>query len=153
MPLWVVYHPPGTFSDDESKQAFSKSATSFYTSKGLPAFYVIVEFIQLNTNNTWIGGEKQDPNKPFVRIAIDHIARSMPDTDEYRLNATARLEELLKPHIADKGWKYEYHIDETDRRLWRIDGYVPPPTGSEAEQLWFSKNHAVPYDTEATVAN
>ncbi|CCF33378.1 hypothetical protein CH063_05583 [Colletotrichum higginsianum] len=45
MPLWIIYHPEGTFEDDASKEAFSADITKFYTTIGLPAFYVVANFI------------------------------------------------------------------------------------------------------------
>jgi Putative oxalocrotonate tautomerase enzyme len=34
---------------------------------------------------------------------------------------------------------------ETPRELWMIDGFAPPPAGSDAEKLWAKENRAIPY--------
>lgn len=31
MPLWLIFHPDGTFEDDESKEALSTDITKIYT--------------------------------------------------------------------------------------------------------------------------
>lgn len=51
----------------------------------------------------------------------------------------------MKPHLLDKGYDFEYHVDETDRRLWKINGLVPPPFKSEEEKVWVRENRAVEY--------
>ncbi|KAL4861847.1 hypothetical protein BDV12DRAFT_207751 [Aspergillus spectabilis] len=146
MPLWLVFHTPDAFVDNESKQAFAKDVTSLYTAIGLPAFYVIVNFFPMSQGMCWKGGEM--PEKPFVRMAIEHIAvRLDPDIDTYR-RTTAKVESIIKPHVADKGYDYEYHIDETERELWRINGFIPPPWHSEAEKTWFRLNKPVPFETD-----
>ncbi|KAL3602894.1 hypothetical protein FPOAC2_07210 [Fusarium poae] len=146
MPLWLIYHTPGIFLDNASKQAFAKDITSFYTRVGLPAFYAIVNFIPMPTGTLWKGGEI--PDKPFVRIAIDHIAVRLDNTAEEYHRCTEGIEKVLKPHIADKGYDYEYHIDETERDLWRINGFIPPPFKSDAEKDWARLNKAVPYTAD-----
>lgn len=52
MPLWISYDPVETFETDASKQALSEDITKYYIVNGLPAFYVVVNFIQLPVNNT-----------------------------------------------------------------------------------------------------
>jgi hypothetical protein len=55
----------------------------------------------------------------------------------------------LKPHIIDRSEiKWELHIYETPRDLWRIQGMDPPPPNSDAEKEWFDKNMALPYEVE-----
>ncbi|KAH6994639.1 putative oxalocrotonate tautomerase [Fusarium venenatum] len=146
MPLWVIYHTPDIFLDDASKQELAKDITSFYTNVGLPAFYAIVNFIPLPAGSLWKGGEI--PDKPFVRMAVDHIAVRLNNSVEEYNRVTELVEKALKPHIADKGYDYEYHIDETERGLWRIDGFIPPPFNSDAEKEWARLNKAVPYTAD-----
>ncbi|KAF9631926.1 Tautomerase [Lasiodiplodia theobromae] len=144
MPLWLFFHPPGAFTDDESKRALSEDVTKIYTSIGLPAFYVVVQFIELPRNKVWVGGKL--PEKPFIRVVIEHIAVRLPDEDDAYKRTTARVDATLKPHIADKGYDWEYHIDETDRRLWKINGLAPPAWKSEAEQFWFQENKPLSWE-------
>ncbi|KAH7061502.1 putative oxalocrotonate tautomerase [Macrophomina phaseolina] len=143
MPLWVIYHPPGVFEDDASKQALSKDITKIYTDLGRPAFYVVVNFIKLPPSDTWVGGGKRQA-KPFVRITVDHIAGRMPNEAEIHRQFTKRTDAVLKPHIEDKGYDSEYHFDETERRLWKIHGLIPPPLESEEEKTWVTENKPTP---------
>ncbi|GAB7326090.1 hypothetical protein MBLNU13_g10114t1 [Cladosporium sp. NU13] len=103
MPLWIIYHPTGTFEDNATKEALSRDITAMYTDRGLPAFYVLVNFIKLAGVDVYIGG---------------------------------------RPNI-HKGYDEEFHVDETERRLWRIQGMDPPTFGSEQERLWAAANKAV----------
>ncbi|KAF6817533.1 hypothetical protein CPLU01_13563 [Colletotrichum plurivorum] len=146
MPLWIIYHTPDCFVDTASKQALAKDITGIYTRIGLPAFYVIVNFVLTPSGTAFKGGEI--PEKPFVRITMDHIAVHLESSvEEYRAS-TAAFEEVLRPHIADKGYDYEYHADETERELWRVNGFIPPPWQSEAEKEWARLNKAVPYEMD-----
>lgn len=142
MPLWLIYHPPGTFEDNATKQALSRDITAMYTDRGLPAFYVVVNFIKLAGNDVCIGG-RPNTDIPFIRIVVNHIAITQPNTDEAYHRVTTRISQILKPYIADKGYDEEFHIDETERRLWRIQGMDPPPFESEQERVWATANKAV----------
>jgi hypothetical protein len=152
MPLWLVFHPVGTFDDDASKQALAEDATKIYTESGLPAFYVVVNFIKLPVNDIWVGGRLRE-DKPFIRISIDHIALRMQNDDEFYKKVTRRFDKALKPHIADRGYDWEFHIDETERGLWKINGLIPPPYKSEAERLWIKQNRPVPWELKILEAN
>ncbi|KAJ0163985.1 hypothetical protein CTA2_2007 [Colletotrichum tanaceti] len=147
MPLWIIYHPEGTFEDDASKEALSTDITKIYMGIGLPAFYVVVNFVKLPLNAMWIGGEKLSKDKPpFIRLSIEQIAVKLPDDDKAMRRMADQVDEVLKPHIADKGYDWEFHIDETDRRLWKIQGLHAPPFGSEQEKVWFKENKALPWE-------
>ncbi|KAJ5453724.1 uncharacterized protein N7458_004680 [Penicillium daleae] len=141
MPLWLVFHPPNTFDTQDAKQALANDITKIYTSAGLPAFYVTVQFILSPTSSCFVGG-KPETERPFIRISVDHIAVHSNNDTGMHARITARVDAALKPHLADKGYDWEYHIDETARGLWKINGLVPPPYKSEAEQLWASANKA-----------
>lgn len=130
MPLWLIYHPEGTFPSPESKQALARDITSYYTAAGLPAFYVVVKFIPVPHENTFIGGENPPPpadEKPFIRITVDHIAVHTDNNEKHMASAITRLDTILTPHIRDKGYNWEIHVDETPRGLWMINGFRPPP--------------------------
>lgn len=147
MPLWQIYHPPGTFEDDTSKQAFVNDITKMYTTLGLPAFYVVTHFYKMDNSNVYQGVKPVSENeKPFVRVVITHIAIHVPDADGMYLRTTSRLDGIMKPHLLDKGYDFEYHVDETERRLWKINSLIPPPFKSAEEQLWVKENKAVPYE-------
>ncbi|KAF2789579.1 hypothetical protein K505DRAFT_365489 [Melanomma pulvis-pyrius CBS 109.77] len=145
MPLWLIFHPDGTFEDDASKEALTSDITKLYTKIGLPAFYVVANFIKMPGNTMWVGGKKANKAKPFIRIAIDHVAVAMPNIDEVYKKTTDDFDETLKPHIADKGYDWEFHIDETEKRLWKVNGLTPPPFKGEEEKLWVRENRAVPW--------
>lgn len=147
MPLWQIYHPPGTFEDNATKQAFAEDITKIYTSFGLPAFYVVTHFNKMDNNNVYISGKPSAENeKPFVRIVITHIAVRIPDADAAYLQTTSRLDSVMETHLLDKGYDFEYHVDETERRLWKINSLIPPPFKSAEEQVWVKENRAVPYE-------
>ncbi|KAF3399838.1 hypothetical protein F1880_008187 [Penicillium rolfsii] len=147
MPLWQVYHPPGTFEDETSKEAFVNDITKIYTHIGLPAFYVVVQFHKIDNSNVYVGAKSVSKNeKPFVRIIIAHIAIRLPDQDSAYLRTTSKIDNVLKPHLLDKGYDLEYHVDETERRLWKINGLIPPPFKSAEEEIWAKENRPVPYE-------
>ncbi|KAJ5377090.1 hypothetical protein N7509_013976 [Penicillium cosmopolitanum] len=145
MPLWQIYHPGGTFEDAASKQALSQDITKMYTGIGLPAIYVVAQFIQQSESDVWVGG-KQKTDKPFIRVVITQIAVRLPNDDAAYQRNTTKIDQLLKPHVADRGYDWEYHVVETERRLWKINGMIPPPRNSEAEHKWFTENWPVSYE-------
>ncbi|CAN9285671.1 unnamed protein product [Alternaria alternata] len=117
MPLWVIYHPEGTFEDDASKEALAADSIKQYTNIGLPAFYIVTNFIKVPKNNE----------------------------DKVYKGAANGVDAVLKKHCGDKGYNYEFHIDETERRLWKINGIFPPAFGSEEEKIWVKENRAVDF--------
>ena len=147
MPLWQIYHPSGTFEDHASKADFVRDITKMYTDIGLPAFYVVTHFHKMNRADIFTGEEcNENKAKPFVRVVITHIAVHIPDSDSLYARTTSRLDQIVKPHLLDKGYDFEYHVDETERRLWKVNSLIPPQHKSEAEKLWGQENRAVPYD-------
>jgi phenylpyruvate tautomerase PptA (4-oxalocrotonate tautomerase family) len=127
MPLWLVFHPPSAFTTPSSKQALAASITSLYTAGGLPPFYVVVNFITLPHTSIFVGGENPSPEKPFIRFMVDHLAVHFGNDAARKLRVINRLDELIKPHVKDMGYDWEFSIDETPRDLWMINGLVPPP--------------------------
>ncbi|KAK4185369.1 putative oxalocrotonate tautomerase [Podospora australis] len=148
MPLWLVFHPEGTFSTPQEKQALAADITTIYTSAGLPAFYVVMNFIQLPPSSIYVGGEQTREKKPFIRFVAEHIAVHFEDNKARQDRVLQKIDQLLKPHVADKGYDWEYHIDETPRGLWKIQGLVPPPFQSQAEKKWFEANKALEWEGE-----
>jgi phenylpyruvate tautomerase PptA (4-oxalocrotonate tautomerase family) len=147
MPLWKVYHSPGAFTPEE-KQALSKDITALYSVR-LPEFYVGVVFQEVTPDSFFVGGKSVDS---FVRIWIDHIARTLP-TPEARRGMVKRADEVLSPYVRDKGLNWEFHIDETPFDLWSVQGFAPPPPHSEAEQRWKRENRATAYEPEDATAS
>ncbi|TDU28882.1 phenylpyruvate tautomerase PptA (4-oxalocrotonate tautomerase family) [Panacagrimonas perspica] len=146
MPLWKVYHPVGAYTPQE-KQAFSKAITKLYTSIPIPAFYVGVIFQEVPADSFYMGGE---PRKDFVRIWIDHIARTLPEPEQ-RAFWVKFSDEAIAPWVKDKGFDWEFHIDETMFDLWSIHGHRPPPFQSAAEARWVQENKATAYDWKETI--
>lgn len=146
MPLWIIYHPDGTFEDDASREALAAEITTIYTGIGLPAFYVITNFVKMPGNTMLVGGKKVT-GKPFIRIVVEHIAVRLPNEDETYRKTSNAIDAVLKPHIADKGYDWEFHVDETERRLWKVNGMFPPPFGSEDEKTWARENKPLPLKT------
>jgi phenylpyruvate tautomerase PptA (4-oxalocrotonate tautomerase family) len=73
MPLHRLFVPPNLYSVDD-KAAIAEAITKVYAS--LPAFYVVVLFIDIDNENYFVGGRR---NERFVRIAVQHIARQFPE--------------------------------------------------------------------------
>jgi hypothetical protein len=48
-----------------------------------------------------------------------------------RDNFLAAVDRVLKPHIADQGYDWEYSVYETRRDLWKVQGMVPPMPNSK----------------------
>lgn len=138
MPLWKIYHPPRAYSA-EDKQAIAKAITGVY-GRVMPKFYVGVLFQEIAADNFYIGGE---PHPGFVRIAVDHIARTF-QSEETRIGFFNRMNSLLAPWITDRGFDWEMHVDETPFDLWTIQGYFPPREGTEDEKRWMAENRASP---------
>ncbi|EMF10941.1 uncharacterized protein SEPMUDRAFT_110171 [Sphaerulina musiva SO2202] len=150
MPHWIIYHPPDTFLDVETKQALSNDITSIYTRPeiGMPAFYVVVTFIPIPDESQFVGGEvarsRRGEGKPFIRLCITHIHIRLPENDEQvYADMTGRVDAVLKPYIADKGYDWEYHIAETERLLWKLNGVYAPEWKSADEKVWVAANQVV----------
>jgi phenylpyruvate tautomerase PptA (4-oxalocrotonate tautomerase family) len=138
MPLWKFYHPEGAFTA-EDKQAIATRITGIY--RALPKFYVGVVFQEVPAASFYIGGE---PAANFVRIWVDHIARTF-DRDDLKGQFLAAVDQLLKPFIADREFRWEMHVDETPFSLWTIQGLRPPVPDSEAERRWRDDNVPSPF--------
>ncbi|KIW24092.1 uncharacterized protein PV07_09826 [Cladophialophora immunda] len=150
MPLWRIFSHPSIFTSAQ-REGISKAITDLYVSRGLPPFYVVVIFVDVDEKGIFVGGESKNN---FVRIVVEQIARVMmgPETEEGKARRKAwmdRINDVLKPYIIDRAeLEWELHIYETPRDLWRIQGLDPPPPFSEAEKLWAEKNKAIPYEAE-----
>ncbi|WP_227997508.1 tautomerase family protein [Nocardia australiensis] len=140
MPLWHIYHPANTYSDKD-KQDFAQDITDLYTKFGLPEFYVVVLFKEIEESSYFVGGK---PANDTVRIVVEHLARHLDDPD-LRKRSTEKLNSIMAPYTGDRGLHWEFHTYESPRDLWMIAGLFPPGPGTEAEQAWVRENKPVPY--------
>jgi phenylpyruvate tautomerase PptA (4-oxalocrotonate tautomerase family) len=142
MPLWKIYHPVGAFSP-EQKQDLSQAITALYSPR-LPKFYVGVVFQEVAPDSFYVGGE---PATNFVRIWVDHIARTLPNAEArtwWMNHSTA----ALAPFIGDRGFDWEFHIDETSFELWSINGMRPPLPDTPDERRWKAETRPSPLTAE-----
>jgi hypothetical protein len=103
-----------------------------------------VVFIELDHESFFRGGE---PTDDFVRIAVDHINLTWKAPEEAS-RRMKQFDEALAPMMRDRGLVWEFHVDETPRNFWSIEGYRPPPSGSEAEKRWIHENKPSAYATK-----
>lgn len=139
MPLWKIYHPEDAYSSQD-KQEIAERITQMYQSF-LPRFYVNVFFHALAKDNFYIGAE---PCDDFIRISIDHIARSLKDAEaqkQFLMGCT----QVLQPYIAERGYRWELHVNETPFDLWMINGLKPPLPNTDTEQKWRAENKPSAY--------
>jgi len=102
MPLHRIYHPISAFSAAD-KAGLAEAITNVYTSRGLPAFYVVVLYIPIDNDSFYVGGKTTDN---FIRIVSQHLARQFPD-DAAKHAFTEKFETILAPFIKDKGFDWE----------------------------------------------
>jgi phenylpyruvate tautomerase PptA (4-oxalocrotonate tautomerase family) len=138
MPLWKIYHPVNAYTSAD-KQQLAERITNLYRS--LPKFYVGVVFQEVPKDAFYIGGKPVDN---FVRIWVDHIARTLP-TPEAKVHWLKISNEAIAPFVKDRGYDWEFHIDETPFDLWSIQGLKPPPVNSDVEKRWVLENRPIPY--------
>ncbi|EKG21365.1 Tautomerase [Macrophomina phaseolina MS6] len=151
MPLIRIYHPAErSFRDPKDRKGLADKITDIYTAAGLPAFYVIVLFVPLPSDYVFVGGRSDergnaDANeKPLIRVCFDHIARAFPDIQTAK-GFFNKVDDALKPYVADKGYEWEYHVTESKREYSKVNGKYLPPTGSDAEIRWAKENRTSDY--------
>jgi phenylpyruvate tautomerase PptA (4-oxalocrotonate tautomerase family) len=137
MPLWKVYRPVGAYTR-EDKHALAKRITGIYSS--LPKFYVDVVFQEVPQDSFYVGGELASN---VVRIHMDHVARQLT-SEAAKTKFLARVEDAIAPFVNDRGFDWEFHIDETPFDLWIVQGMRPPRAGTKDEKRWISKNRPSP---------
>ena len=54
------------------------------------------------------------------------------------------VEGAIAPFIKDRGFDWEFHVDETPFDLWTIQGIRPPRAETEDEKRWIVENRASP---------
>ena len=140
MPLWKIYHPEDAYTQQD-KQEIAESITQMYQGF-LPRFYVNVFFRALPKDSFFIGAE---PCDDFVRVSIDHIARSLKDAAAQK-QFLMGCNQVLHPYIAGRGYRWELHVNETPFDLWTVNGFKPPLPETAAEQNWRAENKPSAYD-------
>ncbi|KAK7054543.1 hypothetical protein VNI00_003741 [Paramarasmius palmivorus] len=145
MPFHRWYCPSGLYTADE-KKAIAAAITDVY--KRLPAFYVVVNFINVDKENFFVGGKTSDK---FVRICIHHLARTLTEFKEKRAWMD-KYEKAIEPWTKGKGINWEVQIANMDPAFWNENGMVPPPLESEPFYMWKEKNKAVPYELAPSVS-
>ena len=143
MPYHRIYHTTGTFTE-EHKEEMVKKITALYVSAGLPAFYVVVNFIEIPEKSFFVGGKR---SKQLVRVIAQHLARQLA-WDIQKQRFMEAYEAILAPFIIDRGYDCETTVEECDANMWRENGLVPPLPGSEAEKEWVRQNKPVPFTAE-----
>lgn len=138
MPLWTIYHSADAFSDAD-KAELAEKITDIYGAV-MPRFYVGIVFQAIEARNFYVGGK---PAVRFVRMVMEHIARSFPNIETSR-RFIDRVNVILKPYLADKGFDWEFHIDETPIDYWSINGHYPPMPDTEDERRWRAENRPSP---------
>lgn len=138
MPLWNIFHSPRAFPYDEKKQ-LAERITSIYT-----AFYVCVLFHKVEADSFFNAGKQTDN---FVRIVIEHVVGRLerPEEQQHFLNT---INDAIAPFVRDKGFDWEFQIDETAVELWSVQGFVPPPAPSAALQRWARENRPSQYSAD-----
>lgn len=144
MPLWKVYHTANAFTAENKAELADRVTNIVYPH--LPAFYVGVVFHEMTPDTLYIGG-KSAVN--FVRISIDHIARTL-HLPEHKADWIARAHKAIIPMFTERGFSWEFHVDETPRDLWSIQGLEPPMPNTVAEKKWHADNKPTPYEVDAT---
>lgn len=66
-----------------------------------------------------------------------------PETDRVQTNHTTFRPNHETPS-SGSGYDVEYHVDEAEHRLWKINGLITPPYKSAKEQVWVWENWALP---------
>jgi phenylpyruvate tautomerase PptA (4-oxalocrotonate tautomerase family) len=145
MPFWRIYTPVGAYTDQD-KDDLAKAITALYAAE-MPSFYCDVFFFEVPGNDAFRGGES---GQKFVRIQVEHIARSM-NTKVMREFIMNLLTETIRPWLDGRGYTWEMSIEEMPRDLWTVDGFTPPPWRSPAEMRWRQENKSSPYDWSETV--
>ena len=78
-----------------------------------------------------------------MRISVDHIARQIRD-EETKTRFLEGVRRQLSPFIADRGLRWEMHVDETPFSLWSIQGLRPPVPGTPEGEKWRLDNRPSP---------
>ncbi|KAF7325035.1 Endoglucanase 1 [Mycena kentingensis (nom. inval.)] len=141
MPLHRFYVPKNLYTAAD-KAAIAEAITQFYSPRLLPRFYVVVFFVELEEENFYYGADAKRA-KTFVRVDVEHIARTFAD-EGAKKTFMERYEKVLEPFTKARGINWEVQIKaDADRALWRENGVAPPEANSEEEDVWKRENRVV----------
>ncbi|KAF7368652.1 Tautomerase-3 domain-containing protein [Mycena venus] len=144
MPLHRIFIPKGLYNPAD-KSALSQAITELYAVK-MPAFYVVVLFIELGPEDYFVGGKS---TQRMVRISVEHLARNFKD-DALKRAFMDRYEAALAPFTKARGIDWEVQVTDCDRMLWNLNGIAPPLENTEEEKIWKQENRVVtPEEMEA----
>ncbi|KAJ7457295.1 putative oxalocrotonate tautomerase [Mycena galericulata] len=117
MPLHRFFVPKGLYSP-EDKEALAAAITAVYTAPptSLPAFYVVVLFIDLEPGNFFVGGKM---TKRMVRITIEHVARNFTNNKRKR-GFMDHYEKAIEPFTKSRGIDWEIQVTDCDVRLLNL---------------------------------
>ncbi|KAJ7763210.1 putative oxalocrotonate tautomerase [Mycena maculata] len=140
MPLHRLFVPKGLYSPEE-RDALAAAITDLYTSPplSLPAFYVVVLFIELDAANIFVG---RNIHEKMLRIAVERVTQNFTDNAQKRQFMDI-YEKALAPFTTGCGLDWEIQVVDCDRLLWNINGMVSPEFKSAEERLWKRENRAV----------
>ena len=112
------------------KDNLAKAITRIYSRVGMPASYVQVRFTQDGLGDVFVG---RDAKAKHAVVQIYHIARKLP-SEEVQVRFPSKADEVLNPVFGTKGVDWECWITKSLRELWKTNGIVPPPMGTEVEK-------------------
>jgi Putative oxalocrotonate tautomerase enzyme len=78
---------------------------------------------------------------------IEHVAGRLERSEEQQ-HFLSIVNDVIPPFVRDKGFDWEFQIDETPIELWSVQGFVPPPAPSAALQRWARENRPTPYGAD-----
>jgi hypothetical protein len=132
MPVWKIYHGPDTFTDKAERHKLANEITDFYISRGLPAYYVNVQYWPLSPDKYYTGG---NPIAKTVFVEILHVARNWDRKDkQYPTLIKDAVDNILRSYTIDLGLHLEFAILESAAQLWRINGIDPPESFGPDQQ-------------------
>ncbi|KAE9404795.1 hypothetical protein BT96DRAFT_813206 [Gymnopus androsaceus JB14] len=113
MPFHRWYCSPNLYTKEE-KQAIATAITGIYSF--LPPFYVIVNFIEVDKDSCFVGGESSDN---FLRVDVQHLANTMQTVEEKREFMKA-YEKVLEPFTKGKGinWEVGVSLEDVSRTVY-----------------------------------
>lgn len=89
----------------------------------MPAFYVVVIFVEVPTTNFFIGGlnhqERSKEFKPFVRWTIEHLAAHSKST-EHRKAMMNAIDSAGEKWLKARNYDWEVTVNEPSQELWKI---------------------------------